>query len=198
MLAGFKYGIAAACAVAIALAGCATTSETSGTGSERFSFAVIGDLGYEAPFEPQLERVLDDINRTPLAFLVHVGDLASPPRACADETRARRLAQLQASAHPSILTPGDNDWTDCHEAQTKVTTFTPEERLTNLREMFFAGRTTLGQRSFALQRQSDSTDPDTAEYRENVRWSRGGVVFLTLHIVGSNNNRGRTPSGATN
>ena len=142
-----------------------------------------------------MERVLDDINRTPLAFLVHVGDLASPPRACADETRARRLAQLQTSAHPSILTPGDNDWTDCHEAQTKVKTFMPEERLTNLRDMFFAGRTTLGQRTFALQRQSDSNDPDSAEYRENVRWSRGGVVFLTLHIVGSNNNRGRTPSG---
>ena len=61
--------------------------------------------------------------------------------------------------------------------------------------MFFGGRTTLGQRTFALQRQSDSTDPETTEYRENVRWSRGGVIFLTLHIVGSNNNRGRTPSG---
>ena len=80
MLAGIKYGIAAACAAAIALTGCATTSETSGTGSERFSFAVIGDLGYEAPFEAQMERVLEDISRAPLTFLVHVGDLASPPR----------------------------------------------------------------------------------------------------------------------
>src|SRR5258708_36968415 len=30
-------------------------------------------------------------------------------------------------------------------------------------------------------------------YRENARWTHGNVVFLTLHIIGSNNNLGRTP-----
>jgi hypothetical protein len=186
----FKICMAAAAAGAIALAGCATMSETSS--AARFSFAVIGDLGYEEPFEPQLDRVLDEINRTPLSFVVHLGDLASPPRACSDEVRAKRLAQLKATAHPTIFTPGDNDWTDCHEQQTKVKTYTPDERLSNLRQMFFPGPNTLGQRTFALKRQSDSADASTARYRENARWEQGGVVFLTVHLVGSNNNRGRT------
>ena len=192
MVSALKFCAIGAVAAAVALAGCATTTGTSQGGSEGFSFAVIGDLAYAEPFEPQLQRVLDDINRTPLSFLVHLGDLAAPPRACADETRARRLAQLQASAHPAILTPGDNDWTDCHEALTKVKSYTPEERLINLRQLFFAGSSTLGRRTFALRRQSESGDPETALYRENARWTQGGVVFLTVHIVGSNNNRGRT------
>jgi hypothetical protein len=183
--------IAAAAAGAAALAGCATTNETTSAG--RFSFAVIGDLGYEAPFEPQLERVLDDISRTTgLAFLIHLGDLASPPRACSNEVRAKRLAQLRASVHPAIFTPGDNDWADCHEKLTKLTTYTPEERLTDLRQTFFAGSSTLGQRTFPVSRQSDGGDAATANYRENVRWEQGGIVFISVHIVGSNNNRGRT------
>lgn len=190
-----KFRIASSFAAAIALAGCAATSETSVAVRAPFSFAVVGDLGYDAPFEPQLERVFEDINRTPLAFVVHLGDLASPRRACSDDVRATRLAQFKASAHPLIFTPGDNDWTDCHEQQTKVTTYTPDERLSNLRQTFFAGANTLGQQSFSVRRQSDGADAATARYRENVRWERGGVVFLTVHIVGSNNNRGRTPEG---
>ncbi len=37
-----------------------------------------------------------------------------------------------------------------------------------------------------------SRDPAFASYRENARWDRGRVTFITLHVVGSNNNRGRT------
>lgn len=170
-------------------AGCATTTSTS---DKHFSFAVIGDLAYAPASEPQLERVLDEINRSPLSFVVHLGDLAFPRFACHDEVRAKRLAQFQASAHPLVFTPGDNDWTDCHEAQ-GVKGRNPEERLSDLRQKFFAGTNTLGKRTFAVMRQCDSGDAESARYRENVRWSQGGITFLTIHLVGSNNNRGRTP-----
>jgi len=30
-------------------------------------------------------------------------------------------------------------------------------------------------------------------FRENLRWSMGGVLFATVHIVGENDNFGRTP-----
>ena len=43
-----------------------------------------------------------------------------------------------------------------------------------------------------LQRQSD--DPAFASYPENVQWVESGVIFAGLHIVGSNNNLGRTPA----
>ena len=35
--------------------------------------------------------------------------------------------------------------------------------------------------------------PGTPRFRENVRWSHGGALFITLHVIGSNNNLGRTP-----
>ena len=157
-----------------------------------FTFAVIGDLGYTPEEEPLVDNVYAALNATPgLAFVVHVGDLSAPRFSCAGETLARRLAQFRASAHPLIFTPGDNDWTDCHEPAVKGGD--PLERLANLRTTFFQGDHTLGQRTFALARQS--ADPAFARYRENVRWDRGGVTFLTVHVPGSNNGLGRTPEG---
>ena len=178
-------------AVLIVVSGCTTISSAP---EKPLSFAVIGDLAYQPAFEPHLQRVLDEIYRTPLSFVVHLGDLAIPRFACHEELRAKRLAQFQASAHPLVFTPGDNDWADCHEAQ-GVKGGDPEERLSDLRARFFAGTNTLGKRTFAVMRQSDSGDRENARYRENVRWSQGGITFITLHLVGSNNNRDRTPEG---
>ncbi len=48
----------------------------------------------------------------------------------------------------------------------------------------------MGQRTLTLIRQSD--DPKYGKFRENVRWIHGDVLFVTLHMVGSNNNFGRT------
>jgi hypothetical protein len=159
---------------------------------QRFTFALIGDLGYYAEQEPWVENVLADLNRNAgLAFVVHVGDLSRPALSCKNEMLSRRLEQFQASAHPVVFTPGDNDWTDCHEPAVKGTD--PFERLANLRKMFFAGEQSLGRRTMPLTRQSQ--DPAFAKYRENVRWDLGGVTFVTLHVVGSNNGLGRVPEG---
>lgn len=144
--------------------------------------------------EPRVDNVLADLNRnTSLAFVVHVGDLSSPRFGCTNELLARRLAQFRTLAHPLVYTPGDNEWTDCHEPAVKGGD--PLERLAKLRTVFFEGDQTLGQRTLTLTRQSQSADRGFAKYRENVRWNLGGVTFLTLHITGSNNGRGRTPEG---
>jgi hypothetical protein len=151
------------------------------------SFALIGDLGYTPEQEPMVNRVFADLNREPLAFVVHDGDLGSPPNgSCTDELWARRLAQFQASPHALIYTPGDNEWTDCH-ADEGAPGYEPLERLAALRRSFFASDRSLGQQTLALTRQSG--------YPENVRWSMGEITFFTLHVVGSNNNRGRTAAG---
>ena len=60
--------------------------------------------------------------------------------------------------------------------------------------MFTQGNTSLGRRTMPLERQSAQTQ--YAKFRENVRWSLGDVVFLTLSLPGSNNNRGTDTTAA--
>ena len=57
--------------------------------------------------------------------------------------------------------------------------------------MFFPEGHSLGQRTLPVE--SQAKDSQYAKFRENLRWSIGGVTFATLHIVGSNDNFGRTP-----
>jgi len=140
-----------------------------------------------------LENVLADLSKdSALSFIVHVGDLSSPRYGCTDEVQTRRLAQFNALPNPLIYTPGDNEWTDCHEGQ-NVKGADPLERLAKLRTVFFQGEQSLGKQTMPLLRQS--RDPDFAKYRENVRWDLGGVTFVTLHVPGSNNGLGRSPEG---
>ena len=161
----------------VALAGCA---------GPRFDFALIGDQQYDAASEKQFPPLMADIDRSEVDFVVHLGDFkpgTSLP--CNDQLFESRRQQFDASRHPFIYTPGDNEWTDCHNP--KAGGFVPEERLAKLREVFFSSKKSLGRRKIALEQQP--------QVPENLRWRRGGVLFLTLHIVGSNNNLGRTPEG---
>jgi len=164
---------------------CITHGHAQSSPPQNFTFGLMGDLGYVPAREPMFENVLAEMNATPLAFSVHVGDLASPKFACDDAFRARRLVQFQAMAQPLIYTPGDNEWTDCPD---------PLERLANLRTLFFAGNTTLGQKTIPLVRQSDDGQHH-AKFRENAQWEYGDVIFLTLHAAGSNNGFGRNAIG---
>lgn len=166
----------------------------------RFEFGIIGDLPYSAEDDAKFPHLMQTMNEANLAFVVHVGDIEHDPRGykadkngaipCTDDTFAQRKALFQASKHPFILTPGDNDWTDCYYAEPSLD---PLERLVKFREVFFQGDQGLGQRPLPLTLQS--TDPQYAKFRENVRWTYGEVLFVTLHMVGSNNNLGRTPEG---
>jgi hypothetical protein len=96
-------------------------------------------------------------------------------RMCAHDRRCYRAEPFSLSSRYSYTEPS----------------LDPLERLSKLREVFFQGDQSLGQRTLPLTRQS--TDPQYAKFRENVRWTYGNVLFVTLHIVGSNNNLGYTP-----
>ena len=87
------------------------------------------------------------------------------------------------------MTPGDNDWTDCHLL--KQRNVDPMERLATLREMFYPAGRSLGKRVMPVE--SQASDPKFPKFRENLAWTLNNVTFMTMHIVGSNNNRGRTP-----
>lgn len=165
----------------------------------KLQFALIGDTPYLAAQTIEFKHLMQALNSEDLGFVVHDGDMwfdgiawkdtskGIPP--CDDAAFTDRLQLIQTSKHPFILTPGDNDWTDCYRAKPKA--YDPLERLAKLRKMYFAGNRSLGKQTIKLTRQSEN--PKYSQYRENVRWNWGGVQFVTLHMVGSNNNLGRSP-----
>ena len=164
-----------------------------------FQFALVGDTAYTAAGVEGFRHLLASINRADLAFVVHIGDFendgsrynpATGAMPCTDQNYRIVYDAFQSVRHPFILTPGDNDWTDCHFL--KSPTFDPLERLAKVRTMFFPDGKSLGQRKLDVESQAKD-DPQYTKFVENQRWSFGGVTFVTVHIVGSNDNFGRTP-----
>lgn len=159
----------------------------------RVTFGIFGDLPYNAAEEAVFPQLIEEMNRDrDLDFVVHVGDFKDGGfTRCSDAVFRRARTWLDLSTHPLIYTPGDNEWTDCHRLG--LGGYDSLERLARLREIFFENEQSLGQRALPLARQSK--DPVYAEFRENARWVIEGVVFATLHVVGSNNNLGRAANG---
>ena len=156
------------------------------------SFGLFGDTPYSHWERARLPELMAEMDREELAFVVHDGDIKSGGSVCSDEVLRDMLGVFQASRHPLIYVPGDNEWTDCHRHSNGG--YDPLERLGKLRELFFAGDQALGQRPLLLERQS--RDPAFASYRENVRWEAGGALFVGLNLPGSENNfHGTTRSG---
>jgi hypothetical protein len=185
-------GVALCLALGTSLASqSATAPRANPAGSGRFTFALIGDMPYGAEGDLKFPNVITDINadRT-VAFVVHDGDIKNGSSVCSDAMFFNRLDLFNSFAHPLVYVPGDNEWTDCHRANNGA--YDPIERLTFLRGLFYPGDSSLGQRTLTLERQS--ADPAYAAYRENVRWVVKDVLFAGLHVVGSNNNLGRTPA----
>jgi hypothetical protein len=147
-------------------------------------------------------EALDRRDRTPSrpAVSVFLGDTKAGGERCTDAVVLDRTAAWFARVEgPLVYTPGDNEWTDCW--QDRAGRFDPLERLAKLRERFFAHPLSLGGAPMPLVRQSD-TDAEHRLYVENARWERGGVLFATVHVPGSDNNRprdggdGAVPPGA--
>lgn len=165
-----------------------------------FDFALIGDMPYTLVQEKEYQRVLSALNANDLALVVHIGDFQIDPRGynpnparssipCVDENYKAIYESFQTVRHPLILTPGDNDWSDCWRLEAKKAD--PLELLSKLRALYFPEGKSLGQRPIAVRQQS--ADPAFGKFRENLRWSLGGVLFVTLHTVGDNDNFGRAP-----
>lgn len=152
--------------------------------AQPLSFGLFGDTPYNSWEREQLPHMLATMGREGLAFAVHAGDIKSGSSTCSDEVYRDILGVFQAAPLPLVYVPGDNEWTDCHRRNNG--SYDPVERLDRLRELFFSGDETLGQRRFALERQS--RDPAYARYRENVRWQMGGALFVGLNVPGSYNN----------
>ena len=154
----------------------ATTAMAAAGPAKPFSFVALGDTAYKLPRDAaRLDRLVDAINAEAPAFAVHVGDFKGYT-SCSDDAYRSIIAQYHRLNSALVVTPGDNDWFDC-TAET-AGRFDPLERLAVLRRMMFAGPS-LGGRQLPLTRQ--------AGFPENARWSREGVTFATIHVVGPHN-----------
>jgi hypothetical protein len=157
---------------------------------DSFAFGVFGDGPYELWEQGRYRRVLADVANARIAWLIHIGDLFAEP--CRDGRYVDRARELATVPVPVIYTPGDNEWTDCWTYGSD-----PLDRLAALRRIMFP-IPDLSTGSNPLPLESQAYDPVFNDFPENVRWRRGGFVFATLHVVGSDNGlerfRGRTPA----
>jgi len=175
--------------------------------ADNYSFALIGDQPYipttpeggvaggvrQVYPAPKYEALISHINADPnIVFTVHIGDIKAGNSLCEDRVYDQNLTYFNSFAKPLIYTPGDNEWTDCHRANNG--SLHPLERLAKVRSTFYPDGNSLGISKRPLARQSDN--PTYALYRENAKWVEGPVLFVTLHMTGSNNNHQQVYQGA--
>lgn len=163
-------------AIAVLLAGWSAFSW-----AETWRFALIGDTPYSDYERTELPRMLDDIARSQVNFVAHIGDFKHGKDRCDDSLFLDRWQLFNSSQVPFVYVPGDNEWTDCSRLSNG--NFNPLERLNKLRETFWKEPQSLGQKKLPLERQPGS-------YPEHSRFRLGPVLFVTLNLPGGNNHWG--------
>ena len=188
---------------ALAAAATSAVSAAPGPPGARTSFALIGDLPYWRFELANVPALLGEMAEQ-CAFGIHVGDLKGGSEPCSDELLESRLALFGQSRIPLVYTPGDNEWTDCWRPA--AGDHDPAERLAWLRRRVFLREAPwLGPPERAIWRQlaTPAAEPLLAKGPvrqsdveggppENLMWTAGGVLFLTLNLPGSDNGR-RSP-----
>jgi hypothetical protein len=141
---------------------------------------------------------------------------STTPTNCADALYTQGLGYLNQLKAPAAFTPGDNDWTDCDRGSNGG--FNSLERLDHERQLFFSTSYTAGQHTLKQEVQTDpscesfdgyvnvalavvndnttldknqasNTKLKPAACVENRRWMYKGVMYATLNVQGSCNNR---------
>jgi hypothetical protein len=166
------------------------TLATAGAGvciAQSFSFVALGDMPYGNQNQTYLSyrNLIEMINRSQPKFSIHVGDFKSGSSLCSDREFAEQLKHFAMFDAGVVFTPGDNDWTDCYRLNNGG--YDPLERLRSIRQDFFKPEISLGKSPLRLVSQPQ-IHSDFDEYVENQRWVMNEVLFVTVHIVGSNNN----------
>ena len=164
-----------------ASAGAGGGADGSAARDGRFSFAVIGDIPYGDAQIANFPNVIKQINADPdVRFVDHVGDIKNGSTVCSDAYFQLIKSDFDQFRDPLVYTVGDNEWTDCHRPNNG--SYNPLERLAAIRKVFFP------RPGFTLGQDSVPVTSQAAEgYPEDVRYSRAGVAFAALHIVGSDN-----------
>ncbi|MBZ5521737.1 MAG: hypothetical protein LAP21_05805 [Acidobacteriia bacterium] len=163
-----------------------------------YAIGLWGDLPYsDVQAQTGVPNLIADMNQQELAFTVHDGDLKAgngtpgsvTPTTCTDALYTQALGFFNALKAPAVFTTGDNDWTDCDRPSNGG--FSSLERLDHERQVFFSTPFSLGQHRMRMEVQETPLCLGVngpVQCVENRRWSRGGVMYVTLNIQGSCNN----------
>ena len=125
----------------------------------------------------------------------HTGDIKSGGSPCIPLYYNRFIDLANSINVPTLLTLGDNEWTDCHRSG-----YDPIERLQYSRNRFYNSATTTtsasssntsvlnrlggGEKRISISHFGQYSSP----YIENQYIIREGIIFAPLHVAGSNNN----------
>jgi hypothetical protein len=172
--------------IAIALVVAGSSAARPGNGGQGgITYAIVGDTPYGAAQRADFPRLASALDADPdVELTVHLGDIKDGASLCSDAYFAGMRASFDTLADPLVLTPGDNDWTDCHRPAAGG--YVPTERLARFRSVFYPRpRQSLGERRKSLETQADV--PGFAAFVENRLWKAQKVVFATVHVTGSNN-----------
>ncbi len=166
------------------LAGALLALSMASAQAQTFSFGLWGDMPYQkAGDDPKIPALLKSINQSDIAFSIYDGDIKDGSSKCTDDIYAAALTMFGELNKPVIYVPGDNEWTDCHRLNNGG--YDGLERLAYLRKTMFPTTRSLGKRTLPLVHQA----PLGEKFVENTRFAHRGIVFATLNVPGSNNNK---------
>ncbi len=164
----------------------------------RYTIGPWGDLPYsDLQATTGVPNLIADMNESDIEFSINDGDLkvgsgvpgSTTPTTCSDAMYAQALGYLNSLQKPGMLTPGDNDWTDCDRPANGG--FNSLERLDYERALFFSTPFSLGRQRLRQEVQSTpnclGVSGPTACV-ENRRWTFKDVIYATLNVQGSCNN----------
>lgn len=160
--------------VALLASACAGGGGKPGAPATAVRFGFWGDTPYDGNEARAVVDLVGQLNDADLDLAIFVGDIFGAP--CENGGYTAAVDLFNTVRAPLVYLPGDNEWTDCHPTRKD-----PLERLAYIRRTMFATDHSFGRRPITVEQQR----PD---YPENARWRMGAVQFVTVHVVGSNNN----------
>ena len=160
--------------LALLTATCAGAGDKPADPARALRFGFWGDTPYDGNEARAVVELVEQMNDANLDLAIFVGDIFGAP--CENSGYTAAVDLFNTVRAPLVYVPGDNEWTDCHPTRKD-----PLERLAHIRRTMFATDRTFGRRPIKVEQQR----PD---YPENARWRIGAVQFVTVHVVGSNNN----------
>jgi hypothetical protein len=180
----------------------------------KLTVALMGDWPYGPALFKSPQLLINSVNSdSDVSLVVHVGDIHSGSQPCT----GAGLSPVPAGSNPGynaavfdmfeqfnapfVYTPGDNEWTDCHKTK-QLKSGAPLNELAAVRALFFPNPgLTLGVNKKHVTSQADRFDeahPADAQFVENVMFEQNRVVFVTIHMPGSNNDGLTWTNGFTN
>ncbi len=150
--------------------------------STLFSFGVLAKPLKASAGENMVRDAIAETDVDNLAFIVANGVKASD-ESCSDEAYKDRRSLFDSAKNGLIISATASDWTQCVDAKNRSIS---AERLSRLREVFFADEFSFGDSKIPLIHQS--TMPKFRLYVENMHWRIGGIMFATVNLPSNNNN----------